>query len=515
MIDTVVIRLHNIKRKYKRLIRALNMEDKTGYRLEIGIVPTEEMNEMQKYHKDAVQVFNMLKLNKTGEFLIKTQSSKRKSTSGHYEFSYIINISKDYLEMNFSIPKYQFGSNVFMYVEHQRDVYFKYYENRLLDYNIKKAPDLFMWFIKHFLKSEFIVDTIDLEDVEINRIDTCFNQVFSSKQEALYYHSYQKKIRKKHSRDEDSKKIDYDTSVMFANARYGSKIYHKGSEYKKTDLKQHLRINQEKGFEFFKTDKIQELADRTLRYEITFRNAELNYLFKHNIFRKNCPEFKIELSIYNKVYAIKQRNNRLTKHIGNLPKDERAMYLKYNPYESLRKSDKMNYKAVSQIMESCPKFMLKENRNSEVYNSVIVVNMTKYPTALFSKQLLTLCLKKLESFIKEFQLKELPSEEVISIKIDRNNSMNRHKLPKADMIQFYELLASSGSFKEASRISRYSRATLYRYKARFKKIGIDEKNMQPEENFEFPKASIDLQSYHNFLLQNSELIKGRHIHYGL
>jgi len=41
-------------------------------------------------------------------------------------------------------------------------------------------------------------------------------------------------------------------------------------------------------------------------------------------------------------------------------------------------------------MESCPKFMLKENRNSEVYNSVIVVNMTKYPTALFSKQLLTL-----------------------------------------------------------------------------------------------------------------------------
>lgn len=93
--------------------------------------------------------------------------------------------------------------------------------------------------------------------------------------------------------------------------------------------------------------------------------------------------------------------------------------------------------------------------------------------------------------------------------------MNRHKLPKADMIKFYDLLVSWGSFKEASRISRYSRATLYRYKARFKKIGIDEKNMQPEENFEFPKASMDLQSYHSFLQQNPELIHGKHIHYGL
>ncbi len=515
MIDTVVIRLHNIRRKYKRLISDLNMKDRTGYSLETAIVPIEEMNEMQNIYQDPSMTFQMLKLNKTGEFLVKTQSSKRKNTSGHYEFSYIINVSKDYLEMNFSIPKYQFGTNVFMYIEHQRDVHFKYFENRLLEYNIKKAPALFMCFIKEFLKSEFIVDTIDLEDVEINRIDACFNQVFNSKEEALYYHSYQKRITKKYSRAEDSKKINYDTSVMFVNSRYGSKIYHKGSEYKKTDLKQHLRINQEKGFVFFNTDKIHELADRTLRYEITFRNAELNYLFKHNIFRNNCPQFKIELAIYKKVSAIKQRNDRLAKNVGNLPKEERAIYLKYNPYESIRKSDKLNYKAVSHMIEASPKFMLKEDRVSKVYNSVTVNNMTDCPTALFSKELIALCLKRLTNFINEFQLKELPPEEMISIRIDRYNSIHKHKLPKADMIQFYDLLAKSGSFKEAARLSRYSRATLYRYKARFNKIGISETSMQGEENFVFPKGCVDLEFYHSFLQQNSNLIKGKSIPYEL
>ena len=34
--------------------------------------------------------------------------------------------------------------------------------------------------------SEFLFDRIDLKDVEINRIDACFNQVFDSKDVKLY-----------------------------------------------------------------------------------------------------------------------------------------------------------------------------------------------------------------------------------------------------------------------------------------------------------------------------------------
>lgn len=72
---------------------------------------------------------------------------------------------------------------------------------------------------------------------------------------------------------------------MYTTQRYSEKIYHKGSEYKKNDLKHHRRINNEKGVQIFNIEKIQDFADRILRYELTLRNEELNYLFKTNLFR--------------------------------------------------------------------------------------------------------------------------------------------------------------------------------------------------------------------------------------
>ena len=39
MIDTVIIRLHNIKKIYSSLIKVLNMKDKTGFSVETAEVP--------------------------------------------------------------------------------------------------------------------------------------------------------------------------------------------------------------------------------------------------------------------------------------------------------------------------------------------------------------------------------------------------------------------------------------------------------------------------------------------
>jgi hypothetical protein len=50
---------------------------------------------------------------------------------------------------------------------------------------------------------------------------------------------------------------EYSTSLMYVTKRYSAKIYHKGSEYEKNDLKEHLKINKEKGQEYFKTKSFQ------------------------------------------------------------------------------------------------------------------------------------------------------------------------------------------------------------------------------------------------------------------
>lgn len=517
MIDTVIIRLHNLK-KYERLLKLLERENRNGQTREIGTVDIEELNRIKKAgHRKAKQILHILKLNRTGEFLVKTQRGKRHHSSGHYEFSYQANLDRDYLEMNFSIPKFVHGTNVLMYVEHAGDVHHKWTENNLFDYNVKRAPMLFMAFIKHFLNFQFI-DKIDLIDVEINRIDVCFSQVFKTREEALYYLEHQKKVRKKHSREEGGLPIDYGTSLMHTTKRYSAKIYHKGTEYKKNDLKHHLKINAEKGYDYFNTDKILELADRMLRYELTIRNAELNYLFKHFIFRRDCKDFKRHYKIYSKVAAILQRRDEIAKKIGTLKESEKEMYSLLNPYEDIDKKDKAIYRYVTKLLERIPSFRLETDEFSNLYNSETVISENpkdevKCETARFTKELLSLCLKKLTDFIEEFHLMELPNEEIISIKIDQYNNVHKVKLPKAEMLKFYYLMEKSGSFKEAATISRCSKATFYRHIARFKKIGITQNSIKPEENLEFPKAPVDFKEYHDFLSNCSRSIKVKHVEY--
>ena len=412
MIDTIIIRLHNLE-KYNRLIRLLETINNNGITTETGIVDRNEMDKLHKKgYKSAKQKIDILKIRRTGDFLVKTRRGSKNNSSGHYEFSYLIDLTQDHLEINFSIPKYVYGMNVLMYVEHRRDRDYKYFENNLLEYNISKAPELLIAFLNNFLKIEFI-DKIDLEDVEINRIDVCFNQVFKTRAEALYYLEYQKKLRKKHCRVEGGLPIDYGTSLMHSTKRNSVKIYHKGSEYRVNDLKHHKNINEEKGNQYFKTDKISELADKILRYEVTIRRAELNYLFKHNIFRKNCKLFKIDYTNYLRIFSTMQRNGRISKIIGTLGKEDKEIYRKLHPYERISKNDRQNYKYIPNLMEKSPKFMLKENLFSAIYNSETLIAMDTSRsfdpgTALFSKELIALCLNKLMDFINEFQLKELP-----------------------------------------------------------------------------------------------------------
>jgi len=129
-------------------------------------------------------------------------------------------------------------------------------------------------------------------------------------------------------------------------------------------------------------------------------------------------------------------------------------------------------------------------------------------TALFSKNLLKCCLNKLLDFINEFQITQLPDEEKVKQSIDRYNSANRGKLPKTEMLHFYSQLTQRGSFKEVRKHSAYSRATFFRYKQRFEKIGITETSLKPISEDIIPKAPIDFNAYHSYLIYDHDLLRG-------
>jgi hypothetical protein len=122
--------------------------------------------------------------------------------------------------------------------------------------------------------------------------------------------------------------------------------------------------------------------------------------------------------------------------------------------------------------------------------------------ALFSKGLLKHCIKKLFEFVDEYQIKELPEEDKIANLIDDYNEKRKRNLPKAEMVAFYKELLKFGSFKDTAKFNYLSRATLYRYKDRFKKIGITENNLIPLTEDGIPKAEINLRDYHTEHIYN-------------
>lgn len=505
MIDTIILRVHNTRRN-KSLIRSLELQSKNnGYSTEFAKIDSKDVKMLRRQgFNDTKEILSILKMQRTGEFLIKSKVSKQVNASNHYTFAYFINYTKDYIEFNFSIPKYIYGSNVLMFVDHITDKGFVLSDGSTMEYNIERAFEKLRGFLIQLFRVEFLNVNVDPADVEVHRIDVCFNQVFRTKPEALKYLEYQKRQRKKYSRNEEGVIRDYATSLMYTTKRYSAKIYHKGSEYEKNDLKEHEKINKEKGRQYFKTNEYKDFADRILRYELTIRNGMLNYLHKKFIFRRKCPDWQIYFQQYQKVEAAIQRNQRIAEKVGTLADAEKESYLQEHPYERIPKEARSIYKAVSKVINKRTYFVLKTDEEIDKYNATTVnYDCNK---ALFSKGLLKACFKQLIGFINEYQIKELPQEEMIAKLIDDYNSKHKSRLPKSEMVGFYKELMRIGSFKDVAKMNYMSRTTMYRYKERFKKIGITDNNLIPLTEDGIPRAETDLRQYHTEHIYNAHFL---------
>lgn len=510
MIDTVIIRLHDLN-KYSYYIKCLDFNNKNGYSTNTGKLDKDEAAELRRQNATEKEIIDFMQKKETGEFLIKTQVAKQMNTSSHYQFTYLINYTKDFIEFNFSIPKYKYGTNILMFIEHENDRDFKFYQSAELEYNIENCYNLFISFLHKFFHDEFILcKPVDWKDVEIFRIDVCFNQLFRSREDALRYLEYQRSITKKYARNEDGVMRDYNTALMYVTKMFSAKIYHKGTEYQKNDLKQHLRINEQKGKEYFKTDKFQAFSNKMLRYELTIRNGLINYLHKHNIFRKNCKFFKSDYRTYMIVENAQQKNIRLSKKIGSLPDDQKEQYLREHPYEKIPKDFKQIHKSVTKLITRRRYFKIEVDELSYDFNrKTIPFNSDDVK---FCPNVLKLCLKKLVEFIKEYQIKELPAEEIVRQHIEYYNTLNSIKLRSSEMLRFYSHLLKHGSFKDAAKYLELSRATLYRYKQKFKKIGITDKSLKLKETtYTIPLPTMDLKEYHSTIIYDNQLLRGINI----
>jgi len=502
MVDTIVIRIHDL-RKHHELVRFVNLNFK-GSSKHSAIIPKEDVDEIRKSPiADDKFIVDYFRNSKTGTHIIHYKSQERLNTSGHYYFHAFENRDRDFLEFNFSVPKYKWGTNILHFARHMWDKEFAFYNHSSLKFNLNESYGLLISFVKNFFLREFSdMCLIDFSCVEINRIDLAYNQVFDSKKHALEYLEYQKEIRRKHSRKDINQFREYETSLMYTTHRYSLKIYHKGSEYTKHDRKEHKRINKLKGCDFFKIDELQSIADKILRYEVTFRDSMLTYLYCNNVFRKNCPKHKARYEIYKRVEGMKDKNDRISERIGKISDpNKKEKYRTSHPYLKIDPKEKQVHEIMKKLFAQGRQFMLKVNEEVERFNTVTDKYGFVEERALFSKALFNECSRFFMNFIKEFQVTEKPSISMVSERIDHFNNTHYKKLPKNEMMKFYALLQNN-TFEDLKNKNLYSKATYYRYLKRFNEIGVTKNSVIDLDLICVP---ADLRNYHSLIFTKLQI----------
>ncbi|MGV3540957.1 MAG: hypothetical protein ACO1OQ_14175, partial [Rufibacter sp.] len=114
MIDTVVLRIHNLRSKYEQLVKEMNLQKNSGFKVSKASIETAEFERLRNIGHGMRTIIDFVEINKTGEFLTRSEHSKKLTASHHYAFVYRVDYEKDFIEFNFSLPKYKFGTNIFM-----------------------------------------------------------------------------------------------------------------------------------------------------------------------------------------------------------------------------------------------------------------------------------------------------------------------------------------------------------------------------------------------------------------
>lgn len=280
MIDTIQLRIHNIK-SYKLIYGQFTADLQKKTTFHQGAVEAIDYDTGEAISKERVWQ-RISAFQDTGKYMPYVVRSDIGRNSSNYSVGARLadlTTDKPFLEIEFSLPKWFFGTNLFQFLTHTPKDSFTQYA-----YLVKG--------IKRFLQVS-LAQKVDPKDVQIYRIDMCYNQFHESKSEALRYLQAQKEQAQAHYKNRGTTfRPENETSWYATTGRYSFKVYHKGSEFEKNDAKRLAKFYQSspigikerlKGINYNLTE-LQGIADRVLRYEITCRASLLHELTMYYTF---------------------------------------------------------------------------------------------------------------------------------------------------------------------------------------------------------------------------------------
>jgi len=419
MLDTVGFRIHDID-KHRHIADFLEDFDKGRTNYQVNM-PEDEYTSMMKKEKDVRldMVKYGLSFNNVVNTSLKAHTNYINVKSSHFDMAYRIDYIRDFIELQFSIPKYLQGHNIAQFVVSPFNKGFESV-NPEMKFQKSNLYNRFVKFMKFFIQNEFIDLEVDLKLLEIIRIDFCFNQYFDSKKDALSYLDMQKQI--KFAKKRDTANINCrPTSITYlpTGRSHSFKIYHKGTEYSINDKKEHKKKNNQllklKKKPFFDIDYLQNEADKILRYEVTYRSKHFD--LRYNT-KPSCQSNQI-------LGAFRQNSNVAYK--------QRLAYNKLkskeNKGELMKSNEKLFFRKYKKGLNKSHKYYLKTSWEVQVHENTFDKNTFSdlYTEATFSKKLFNSLFDEFQSYVKQFQVNEMPTITQVISKIHNHNKFAKEK----------------------------------------------------------------------------------------
>jgi len=387
---------------------------------------------------------------------------KKRIPSSSYDLNYTIDEDQNFCEVNFSLPKYKYGENVFQLLPSVFSKHYNFFECSNWNGSIKHIYRLFRQTIKTALKQLLFRDPPE-EDIEFRRIDFAFNRILESNHHVDEYWNSLKFINKRYN----ARKLDNSKDWLYwVNDNYTFKIYKKGPEFKKHRNKKLL---------LYDFEGLQNFAYKILRYEKEYRN--LGYHFNQYV-KDLSFSYRGLISQYNDLVKLE---------------DDKIM---------LNKTQRNLKKQVSKLMAVAPSIRMKYNtRYQDVMNSnserVYGMNL-EFFTHMY-------CNFRKE--VEGFTLSNRPNMINISDEIDRMHQLNKDlRMPNfnKNIVKSILFHLETYSWDEIQGMSFFPRSTLYRYKALIKKLtGIDNRSFESAYVFE---TNNDFTTYYNQMIFNNYFI---------
>lgn len=557
MIDTITFVLHNINEKqidlgvgtengkvykyqfnrklYERLCEyeSKYIERTTKFHNEEVIVNHDDSHFLSRQEKKIGWVSRTGALRESmgkNEFYFYPVRGDFQTASSEYRTKFSVSENSDAITFELSIPKLIYNNNIAQFVPNIDSKRFKSNPFGMREWygQMKTLHDRLKEFLLTFFNEmcimfdiSFTLAGFDMTNIEIKRLDFCYNQFFPCHASVLDFLNAQRKFFRSRIRKNTIVVQDHDTSFYYRHSIDGFffKIYSKGEEFEKVDMPKLIKENQaffdnsstvlmpifkdifKKHFEStyknnkgkvedlifnyyktylgttenqayikelethlkFKVSFLHQEAMKILRYEMNFGRTYISTIYKSKIFRKTDKNWVEMEKAYKKV---KQYNLYLSQ--GSINK-AKLFHLKFLlskiDFTMHDLYDKSLHKKHEFFMETSKDLQLHERSAHTDAYKILSLNYKRIPErkeATLGKELLSLLMKKFHEEIQFFQVKQFEEVKNTLETIDDYNEKAKKNIER------YKNTFGENAFKKMKRTEKRKKHLMQLNKPRLK-----------------------------------------------